>query len=155
MHFMYCSGLVLFSCGLIPVHLNIMTSSSRNIFRVTGHLCGEFTGHRWIPHTKASNAELWFLFICAWINVWVNNSEAVDLRRHRAHYNAIVMNGILQSYFAGYGATISLTKRIQTSTSNTTPPPTLSTYPTHTHPHPTHPHTHPTTPFVWNFVKVR
>ena len=29
-------------------------------------LCGEFTGHRWIPHTKASDAELWcFFFICA------------------------------------------------------------------------------------------
>ena len=21
-------------------------------FRVTGHLCGEFTGHRWIPRTN-------------------------------------------------------------------------------------------------------
>ena len=28
-------------------------------FRVTGHLCGEFTGPRWISHTKASDAELW------------------------------------------------------------------------------------------------
>ena len=28
----------------------------RHIFRVTDHLCGEFTGHRWIPHTKASDA---------------------------------------------------------------------------------------------------
>ena len=28
-------------------------------FRVTGHLCGEFTGPRWIPHTKASDTELW------------------------------------------------------------------------------------------------
>ena len=27
----------------------IMTSSNGNIFRVTGHLCGEFTGPRWIP----------------------------------------------------------------------------------------------------------
>ena len=27
-------------------------------FRVTGHLCGEFTGRRWIPRTKASDAEL-------------------------------------------------------------------------------------------------
>ena len=27
-----------------------------NIFRVTGHLCGEFTGPRWIPRTKASDA---------------------------------------------------------------------------------------------------
>ena len=37
----------------------VMTSSNGNIFRVTGHLCGEFTGHRWIPRTKASDAELW------------------------------------------------------------------------------------------------
>ena len=34
---------------------NMMTSSNGNIFRVTGHLCGEFTGLRWIPRTKASN----------------------------------------------------------------------------------------------------
>ena len=37
----------------------MMTSSNGNIFRVTGPYCGEFTGHRWIPHTKASDAELW------------------------------------------------------------------------------------------------
>ena len=36
-----------------------MTSSNGNICRATGSLCGEFTGHRWIPHTKASDAELW------------------------------------------------------------------------------------------------
>ena len=43
---------------LIGLH-NMMTSSNGNIFRVTGHLCGEFTGARWIPRTKASDAELW------------------------------------------------------------------------------------------------
>ena len=37
----------------------MMTSSNGNIFRVTGLLCGEFTGHRWIPRTKSSDAELW------------------------------------------------------------------------------------------------
>ena len=37
----------------------MMTSSNGNIFRVTGPLCGEFTGDRWILHTKASDAELW------------------------------------------------------------------------------------------------
>ena len=37
----------------------LMTPSNGNIFRVTGHLCGEFTGPRWIPRTKASDAELW------------------------------------------------------------------------------------------------
>ena len=38
---------------------HMMTSSNVNFFRVTGPLWGEFTGHRWIPPTKASNAELW------------------------------------------------------------------------------------------------
>ena len=42
----------------------IMTSSSGNIFRVTGPLCGEYTGHRWIPLTKASDAERW-CFLCS------------------------------------------------------------------------------------------
>ena len=37
----------------------MMTTSNGNIFRVTGHLCREFTGPRWIPHTRASDAELW------------------------------------------------------------------------------------------------
>ena len=41
----------------------MMTSSNGNIFRVTGHLCGEFPGPRWIPRTKASDAELW-CFLC-------------------------------------------------------------------------------------------
>ena len=34
----------------------MMTSSNGSIFRVTGHLYGEFTGTRWVPHTKASDA---------------------------------------------------------------------------------------------------
>ena len=29
----------------------MVTSSNGNIFHVTDHLCGEFTGHRWIPGT--------------------------------------------------------------------------------------------------------
>ena len=36
----------------------IMTSSNVNIFCVTGPLCGEFTGDRWIPLTKASDLRL-------------------------------------------------------------------------------------------------
>ena len=32
--------------------LIVMTSSNGNIIRVTGHLYGEFTGHRWIPRTQ-------------------------------------------------------------------------------------------------------
>ena len=42
------------------IHQTMMTSSNGNIFRVTGTLCREFTGSRWIPRTKASDAELWY-----------------------------------------------------------------------------------------------
>ena len=40
------------------VGFDMMTSSNGNIFRVTGPLCGEITGHRLIPRTNASDAEL-------------------------------------------------------------------------------------------------
>ena len=58
-------------------------------------LCGEFTGHRWIPRTKASDAELWCFLWSApeWTVGWVSNREAGDLRRHRAHYDVKVMDG--------------------------------------------------------------
>ena len=66
----------------------LMTSSNENVFRVAGPLCG----HRWIPLTKASDAELWCsLWSAPWINGCVNNGEAGDLRRHRAEYDVIVM----------------------------------------------------------------
>ena len=35
--------------GCLSMRKNMMTSSNGNIFRVTGHLCGEFIGPRWIP----------------------------------------------------------------------------------------------------------
>ena len=56
-----CTKWIRFSEKILCVHISLamMTSSNGDIFRVTGHLCGEFTGHRWIPHTKASDAELW------------------------------------------------------------------------------------------------
>ena len=48
-------------CNTTGSWLFMMTSSNENIFRVTGPLCGEFTGPRWIPR-KASDAELWCFF---------------------------------------------------------------------------------------------
>ena len=53
----WLSGMTDVSILCRPSHM--MTSSNGNIFRVTGHLCGEFTGPRWIPRTKASDTELW------------------------------------------------------------------------------------------------
>ena len=53
----------------------------------------EFTGHRWNPRTKASDAELGcFLWSAPWINGWINNRKSGDLRRHRGHYDVNVMS---------------------------------------------------------------
>ena len=38
-----------------------------------------------------------FSLICVWINGWVNNGEAGDLRCHRAHYDVIVMKWAVAS----------------------------------------------------------
>ena len=43
------------------------------------------------PHKCQWCGALMFSLICLCINVWVNNREAGDLRRHRAKYDVIVM----------------------------------------------------------------
>ena len=43
------------------------------------------------PHKGQWRGALMFSLICVWINSWVNNREAVNLRRHRAHYDVTVM----------------------------------------------------------------
>ena len=42
-------------------------------------------------HKGQWRGALIFSLICVWINGWVNNREAGDLRRYRAHYDVIVM----------------------------------------------------------------
>ena len=43
------------------------------------------------PNKGQWRGALMFSLICAWINDWVNNCEAGDLRRHRGHYDVNVM----------------------------------------------------------------
>ena len=43
------------------------------------------------PHKGQWRGALMFSLISAWMNSWVNNGEAGDLRRNRAHYDVIVM----------------------------------------------------------------
>ena len=43
------------------------------------------------PHEGQWRGALMFSLICVWINSWVNNCEAGDLRRCRAHYDVTVM----------------------------------------------------------------
>ena len=73
--------------------MHMMTSSNGNILRFTGPLCGEFTGPRWIPRTKVSDAELWcFRWSAPWIKGWKNNGETGYLRRHSPYYDVLEMH---------------------------------------------------------------
>ena len=54
---------------------NTMTSSNESIFYVTGSLCGEFTGHRWIPSQRPVTRSLDVFLICAWTSGWVKQSR--------------------------------------------------------------------------------
>ena len=63
-----------------------MTSSNRNIFRATGP-----------PHKGQWRRALMFSSICAWTNGQANNRDAGYLRRHRAHYDLIVMVNVIRN----------------------------------------------------------
>ena len=65
---------------------NMMTSSNGNIFRVTAGNSPVMNS----LHKSQWGRVLVFSLICTWINCWVNNREAGDLRRHRAHYDVTV-----------------------------------------------------------------
>ena len=59
--------------------LHMMTLSNEKIFSaLLAPFWGEFTGHRWIPLTKAGDAEL-FSLICAWTNAWANHRDVIAL----------------------------------------------------------------------------
>ena len=46
-------------------------------------------------HKSQWRGALMFSLICVWINSWVNNREAGDLRRYHAHYDVTVMTTII------------------------------------------------------------
>ena len=71
---------------ILDAALIMMTSSNGNIFHVTRHLCVENSQHK----GQWRGASM-FSMICVWINGGVNNRQAGDLRRYRAHYDVIVM----------------------------------------------------------------
>ena len=77
------------SVVVMAADLYMMTSANGNIFRVTGLLCGEFIGHRWLPGTKANDGELWCFL---WFAHWINNRDTGDLIGRRAHNDVIEIN---------------------------------------------------------------
>ena len=54
------------------------------------------------PHKGHWRGALIFSLICVWINGWVNNREAGDLRRHRGHYDLSVMGPCLRKHLTHY-----------------------------------------------------
>ena len=60
------------------------------------------------PHKGQWRRAFMFSLICAWINRGVNNHEAGDLRRYRAHYDVIVM-----CFIHDGGATCCLIRKYQ------------------------------------------
>ena len=75
----------------------MVTSSNGNIFRVTGPLCGEFTGPGEFPAQRPVTRSFDVFFDLCLNKDWVNNRKAGDLRRHGAHCDVIVMVYCLQN----------------------------------------------------------
>ena len=78
-------------------HFSVMLSSHVDVIKWK-HFPGYWPFVRGIhrspvisPHKGQWRGALMFSLICVWINGWVNNREAGDLRRYRVHYDVIVM----------------------------------------------------------------
>ena len=79
--------------------ISMMMSSNGNIFPRYWHFVrGIHRSPVNSPHKGQWRGALMFCLIWAWINRWVNNCEAGELRCHLAHYEVIVM-GALEAYF--------------------------------------------------------
>ena len=50
------------------------------------------------PSQRPAKRSFDVFFICASTNDWVNSGDAGDLRRHHAHYDATVMQGMIQRW---------------------------------------------------------
>ena len=82
---------------------DMMTLSNGISFCVTGPSCGNSPDIHRSPVNSLHKGQwcgaLMFSLICAWINGWVNNRDADDLRRHRGHYDVTVCNGNLTKVY--------------------------------------------------------
>ena len=84
------------------VPLCMMTSSNGNIFRVTGHLCGEFTGHRSRSPVQRPVTRSFDVFVDVRLNKRLNKQSwcwwfETPSRPLWRHCNDDQMSGLLQA----------------------------------------------------------
>ena len=89
-HCMIASSLFYSKSDLLPAHDDVI--KWKHFLRYRTFVRGIHRPPVNSPHKGQWHGALTFSLICAWINGSVNNHEAGDLRRHRTHYYAIVMN---------------------------------------------------------------
>ena len=92
-HFMeeHSSPTSIFPVFMMTSSNGICSTSLAFVRGIHGRLRGIQRSQVNSPHTDQWRGALMFSLICAWTNGWVNNQDAGDLRRHRAHYDVIVM----------------------------------------------------------------
>ena len=96
----HCSPIQLY--GMMPYHFHDDVIKWKHFPRNWPFVRGI---HRWpvnSPHKGQWRGALIFSLICVWINSWINNREAGDLRRYRAHYDVIVMHWMWADNFREY-----------------------------------------------------
>ena len=58
------------------------------------------------PTQRPVGQSFYDFLISAWINGWVNNRDAGDLRRHGAHYDVIVMAACQSKFWSSVAGVI-------------------------------------------------
>ena len=86
-----CMVLIWFSIRNIIIVKFMMTSSNVTFSALLALCAGNSPVTGEFPSQRPVTRSFMFSLICAWINGWVNNREAADLRRHRAHYDVILV----------------------------------------------------------------
>ena len=76
-------------CDIVPPHDDVIKWKH---FCVTGTCAGHSPATGEFPAQRPVTRSFDVFLSAPWINGWVNNREAGDLRRHRAHYDVIVMD---------------------------------------------------------------
>ena len=94
------------STGSCNIHLGAISwwrHQMETFSTLLAHCAGNSPVTGEFPSQRPVTRNFQFSLICTWINDWVNNREAGDLRRHRIHYDGAVMftgRGICSTQFS-------------------------------------------------------